>query len=67
MPRCAQLLIGALALLLHQTVGIPAVLEAAAATIGWAATNPPALVAIAALAFWHLANHHPPHPARARH
>jgi hypothetical protein len=67
MPRCAQLLLGALTLLLHQTVGIPAVLEAAVAITAWAATTPAALVAIAALAAWHLAYQHPPRTARARH
>lgn len=67
MPKCAWLLLGALTLLLHQTVGIPAVLETAAATLAWTAGNPVALIAIASLAFWHLANCHPPHtPARAR-
>lgn len=67
MPRCAQVLLGALTLLLHQTVGIPAVVEAVAAVTLWAATTPAVLIAVAALAFWHLANCHPPHtPARAR-
>ncbi|MDX2765648.1 hypothetical protein PV729_45340 [Streptomyces europaeiscabiei] len=67
MPRCAQLLLGALTLLLHQTVGIPAVLEAVAAALAWTAGEPVALLAVAVAAFWHLANHHPPQPARARH
>lgn len=63
MPRCARLLIAALALLLHQTVGIPAVLEATAAVLAWTATTPAALIAIAALAAHHLINHHGPRPA----
>lgn len=67
MPRCAQVLLGALTLLLHQTIGIPAVLEAVVAAAAWTAVSPPALLAVAALAFWHLANHHGPQPARARH
>lgn len=67
MPRCAWLLIGALTLLLHQTVGIAAVLEAAVALTAWTATTPAALVAIASLAAWHLLNEHPPRTARARH
>ena len=67
MPRCAWLLIGALTLLLHQTVGIPAVLEATTAVLAWTAASPPALLAVAVAAFWHLANHHGPQPARARH
>jgi len=66
MPRCAWLLIGALTLLLHQTVGIAVVLEATVAALVWTASEPVALIAVAALAFWHLANHHPPHTARAR-
>jgi hypothetical protein len=65
MPRCAQLLIGALTLLLHQTVGLPAVLETAAAVTAWAASTPAVLVAIASLAAWHLLNEHPPRTARA--
>ncbi len=67
MPRCAQILIGALALLLHQTVGLPAVLEAVAAVTAWAVSTPAVLVAIASLAAWHLLNEHPPRTARARH
>ncbi|MFF7837580.1 hypothetical protein ACFZC6_01900 [Streptomyces ossamyceticus] len=65
MPRCAQLLLGALTLLLHQTVGLTAVVEAALAVTLWAATTPAVLVAIAALAAWHLMNEHPPRTARA--
>jgi hypothetical protein len=67
MPRCAWLLLGALTLLLHQTVGLTAVVEAAFTVTAWAITTPAALVAIAALAAWHLSNFHGPHPARARH
>lgn len=66
MPRCAWLLIGALTLLAHQTVGIPTVLEAAAAVTAWAASTPAVLVTIAALAAWHLLNAHPPRTARTR-
>jgi hypothetical protein len=65
MPRCAWLLIGALTLLLHQTVSIPTVLEAAAAVTAWTATTPAALVAIAALATRHLLSHHGPREAHA--
>lgn len=65
LPRCAQLLIGALALLLHQTVGLPAVLEAAAAVTAWAVSTPAVLIAIAALAAHHLVNHHGPRHAPA--
>jgi len=65
MPKCAWLLIGALTLLLHQTVGLPAVLEAVAALTAWTATTPAALVAIAALATRHLLSHHGPREAHA--
>jgi alkanesulfonate monooxygenase SsuD/methylene tetrahydromethanopterin reductase-like flavin-dependent oxidoreductase (luciferase family) len=67
MPRCAWLLIGALTLLAHQTIGLPAVVEAAAAITTWVATTPAVLVAIASLAAWHLLNEHLPRTARARH
>jgi hypothetical protein len=66
MPKCAWLLIGALTLLLHQTIGLTAVLEAAVNITAWTASTPAALIAIAALALWHLANEHPPRTARAR-
>jgi len=65
-PRCAWLLIGALTLLAHHTIGLAVVLEATAAIVAWAVSTPAVLVAIAALALWHLANHHGPTPARAR-
>lgn len=66
MPRCAQVLLGALTLLLHQTVGLAFALEIALAIVTWAVATPTVLIAIAALAFWHLSNFHGPHPARAR-
>jgi hypothetical protein len=66
LPRCAQLLIGALTLLAHHTIGLPAVVEALAAVTAWTASTPAALIAIAALAAWHLLNEHPPRTARAR-
>jgi hypothetical protein len=65
MPRCAWLLIGALTLLLHQTIGLPAALEAAAAVTVWAVSTPAVLVAIAGLAAHHLLNHHGPRHAPA--
>ncbi|MDX3520734.1 hypothetical protein [Streptomyces scabiei] len=63
MPRCAWLLLGALALLAHQTIGLAAVLEAAVAVTAWAATTPAVLVAVAGLAAHHLINHHGPRTA----
>lgn len=65
MPRCAWLLIGALTLLLHQTVGLNAVLEAVVNVTAWTASTPAALVAIAALAAHHLLSHHGPREAHA--
>lgn len=65
MPRCAWLLIGALTLLLHQTVGLAVVVETAFAITAWAVSTPAVLVAIAALAAWHLTYQHPPRTARA--
>jgi uncharacterized membrane protein len=66
MPRCAWLLIGALTLLAHHTIGLAVVLEATAAIVAWAVSTPAVLIAIAALAAWHLLNEHPPRTARAR-
>jgi hypothetical protein len=67
MPRCAQLLIGALTLLAHHTIGLTVVLEVTAAVVAWAASTPAALIAIASLAAWHLLNEHPPRTATASH
>lgn len=64
MPRCAWLLIGALTLLAHHTIGLAAVVDAAFTVTVWAATTPAVLVAIASLAAWHLLNEHPPRTAR---
>ena len=65
MPRCAWLLIGALTLLLHQTVGLAAVIEAAFTVTAWAVSTPAVLVAVAGLAAHHLINHHGPRTAPA--
>lgn len=62
MPKCAWLLITALTLLLHQTIGAAATVDFAFAVATWTATTPAALVIIASLAAWHLLN--APHPAR---
>lgn len=66
MPHCAQVLLGALALFLHQTVGLAFALEVALAIVTWAVATPAVLIAIAALGFWHLTNCHTPR-ATARH
>lgn len=65
MPRCAWLLIGALTLLAHHTIGLGAVVDAAFAITMWAANTPAVLIAVAALAAWHLAYQHPPRTTRA--
>lgn len=66
MPRCAQVLLGALTLLLHQTIGLTFALEIALSIVTWAVATPAVLVAVASLAAWHLLNEHPPQTARAR-
>jgi hypothetical protein len=67
MPKCAQILLTALALLLHQAIGIAETLNFALASVVWTATTPAALVAVAALAAWHLTNCHTPRTAHAHH
>lgn len=67
MPKCAWLLIATLALLLHQAIGLAATIAFALNAIAWATTTPAALVAVAALAAWHLTNCHTPRTAHARH
>lgn len=66
MPRCAWLLIGALTLLLHQTIGLAFALEIALAIVTWAVATPAVLIAIAGLAAWHLIHQHPPRTAHNR-
>jgi hypothetical protein len=67
MPKCAQILLTALALLLNHSIGIAETLNFALATVVWTATTPAALVAVAALAAWHLTNCHTPRTAHAHH
>lgn len=67
MPRCAQILLAALTLLLHQTIGAAATVDFAFAVATWTATTPAALIAIASLCLYHLTAYHAPRPARARH
>ena len=66
MPKCAQILIGALVLILHQTIGTAATVAFAFAVIHWALTTPAVLVAIASLAAYHLLNYHSPRTRRPR-
>jgi hypothetical protein len=67
MPKCAWLLLAVLALLLHHSIGLAETINLALAAIVWAASTPAALIAIGALAFWHLANHHTPRTVHAHH
>lgn len=63
MPHCAQVLLGALLLLAHQTIGLTAVVEAVLAVTAWGVSTPAVLVAVAGLAAHHLINHHGPRTA----
>jgi hypothetical protein len=68
MPKCAWLLIAALTLILHHAIGIAATIAFAFDALAWVAATPAALIAVAALAAWHLLNAHAPRrrtPARA--
>jgi hypothetical protein len=68
MPKCAWLLIISLLAILHHAIGIAATVAFALNTVAWVFATPAALIAVAALAAWHLLNAHTPHhrPARAR-
>jgi hypothetical protein len=67
MPKCAWLLLGALALLLHHSIGVAATINFLLASVLWVLATPAALVAVAALAAWHLTNCHTPRTAHAHH
>lgn len=67
MPKCAWLLLAALTLLLHHAIGTAETLNLALNAVVWAASTPAALIAIAALAFWHLTNCHTPRTTHAHH
>ncbi|MET7437019.1 hypothetical protein ACFYQQ_01140 [Streptomyces sp. NPDC005496] len=64
MPKCAWILIAALALILHHAIGIAATIAFAFDVLAWIAATPAALIAVAALAAWHLLNAHAPHTRR---
>ncbi|WP_225811311.1 hypothetical protein [Streptomyces spinosus] len=66
LPRCAWLLIGAITLLLHHTIGTAATINFLFAALGWALSTPAVLVAVASLAAWHLLNAHTPRRRTAR-
>ncbi|MEU1445487.1 hypothetical protein [Streptomyces mirabilis] len=64
MPKCAWLLIAALTLILHHTIGVAATVAFLLNAVLWIAATPAALIAVAALAAWHLLNAHTPHTRR---
>lgn len=64
MPKCAWILLIALVAILHHAIGIPATITFLLATIAWIFATPAALIAVAALAAWHLLNAHTPHTRR---
>lgn len=64
MPKCAWLLIAALTLILHHTIGVTATVAFLLNAVLWVAATPAALIAVAALAAWHLLNAHAPHTRR---
>lgn len=66
MPRCAWILIIALTAILHHAIGIPATVAFLLNAVLWVFATPAALIAVAALAAWHLTNYHAPRPERAR-
>jgi hypothetical protein len=68
MPKCAWLLIISLLAILHHAIGIAATVAFLLAAVVWVFATPAALIAVAALAAWHLLNTHAPRrrtPARA--
>lgn len=66
MPRCAWLLIISVLAILHHAIGIGATLVFLLSAVAWIFVTPAALVAVAALAAWHLLNAHTPRAARRR-
>lgn len=66
MPRCAWILLAALFLLLSHAIGTAATLALPFQLAAWVAHTPAALIAVAALAAWHLTSFHAPHPRRRR-
>jgi uncharacterized integral membrane protein len=60
MPKCAWILIATLTLILHHAIGIAATIAFAFDVLAWTAATPAALIAIAAVAAWHLLNAHTP-------
>jgi hypothetical protein len=64
MPKCAWILIGSLFFLLSHTIGTAATVALPFQIAAWVIHTPAALVAVAALAAWHLTAFHAPRPRR---
>ncbi|MGW5175879.1 hypothetical protein ACWERY_16145 [Streptomyces sp. NPDC004082] len=64
MPKCAWILTISLLAILHHAVGLAAVVGFALTAVVWVFATPAALIAVAALAAWHLLNAHAPHTRR---
>lgn len=65
MPKCAWILLAALFFLLSHTIGTAATLALPFQVAAWVIHTPAALVAVAALAAWHLLNYHAPRARRS--
>ncbi len=64
MPKCAWILLITLTAILHHAVGLAAAIAFALNTVLWVFATPAALIAVAALAAWHLINAHTPNTRR---
>lgn len=64
MPKCAWILIATLTAILHHAIGLAATIAFLLNAVLWVFATPAALVAVAALAAWHLLNAHTPHTRR---
>lgn len=59
MPKCAWILLGAIAALLHTLGLLGAAANVVLAVAHYAVTEPPGLALVASLALWHLSTHTP--------
>lgn len=66
LPKCAWLLIVSLIALLNHAIGIAATIGFLLTAALWVFQTPAALIAVAALAAWHLLNFHAPRTRRRR-
>jgi hypothetical protein len=60
MPKCAWILTITLLAILHHAIGIAATIAFLLNVVVWIFATPAALIAIAAVAAWHLLNAHTP-------